>query len=191
MRDPGSDMGIAAFARRFQMTLHIISAEPSDAAVIALLGRITFAETFGHLFYSHRDDLRAYLDKTFDAGKIWCSLGKPENTYWLAYQNKLPVGYAKLKYPSAPPGKPGRDAAQLQKIYLLREFLGEGIGHALLTQLLEAACRLAPLIWLDVLWQNERAIGFYTTFGFTAIGDDAYTIGAQRFRFRQMARSLP
>ena len=106
------------------MTLDVIRAGPSEASVVALLGRITFGETFGHLFHDHREDLRTYLDATFDVAKIERSLGKPENTCWLACRNELPAGYAKLKYPSAPPGKPGRDAAQLQKIYVLREFLG-------------------------------------------------------------------
>jgi len=173
------------------MTLDILCAERFDAAIVALFGRITFAETFGHMFQGHRNDLRTYLDKTFDTGKVRCSLGKPENTYWLAYQNKLPVGYAKPKSPSAPPGGPGCEAAQLQKIYVLREFLSDGIGRALVAPLLEAASRLSPLIWPDVLCQNERAVGFYTTFGFATIRDNTYTIGVQRFHFRLTARPLP
>ena len=191
MRETGSDIRVTAFARWLHMTLEILCAKPFDAATVALLGRITFAKTFGHMFLGHRDDLRTYLAKTFDAGKIRCSLGKPEITYWLAYRNRLPVGYAKLKFPSAPPGEPGCDAAQRQKIYVLREFLGDGIGRALAAPLLEAAARLSPFIWLGVLGQNERAIGFYTTCGFAMIGDDTYTIGAQRFLFRLMARPLP
>jgi diamine N-acetyltransferase len=186
--EAGSKIRATAIARRFHMTLDIVRAEPSDVAAVALLGRITFAETFGHLFHRHRDDLRTYLDATFDVAKTERSLGKPENTYWLACRNELPIGYAKLKHPSAPPGKPGRDAAQLQKIYVLREFLGTGVGRALRAPMLHAATHLAPLIWLDVLSQNERAIGFYTTFGFAAIGDDTSTIGPQQFLFHLMAR---
>jgi diamine N-acetyltransferase len=139
------------------MALDIIRAKPSDAAAVAPLGRITFAETFGDLFSDHRDDRRSYLDATFDVAKIERSLGKPENLYWLAQRNELPVGYAKLKYPSAPPGKPGRDAAQLQKIYVLRKFHGDGIGRALMASIRQAS-HLASLIWLAVLSQNERAI---------------------------------
>lgn len=184
----GSKIRANAIDRRFHMTLEIIRAEPSDAAAVALLGGITFAETFGHLFNDHRDDLRTYLDATFDVAKIGGSLGKPQTTYWLARRNELPVGYAKLKYPSAPPGKLGRVGAQLQKIYVLRDFLGNGIGRALMAPMLHAS-RVASLIWLDVLSVNERAIGFYTTLGFAVIGADAYTIGAQRFAFHLMAKS--
>jgi len=50
--------------------LQIRIAEPKDAEIVALLARITFAETFGYLFEQHKDDLRAYLDQTFAVNKI-------------------------------------------------------------------------------------------------------------------------
>ena len=79
----------------------IRAACPKDAEILALLGRLTFSETFGYLFRDHPDDLRAYLDTTFGVEKIRRSLGKTENAYWLASIRSLPVGYAKLKHPSA------------------------------------------------------------------------------------------
>jgi hypothetical protein len=98
------------------MEPEIRRAIPGDAKVVALLGRITFRETFGHLFLDHRDELRAYLDATFDVGKIGRSVCKPENAYWLAFVAGLPVGYAKLKHPSAPTDQGDQNAVQLQKI---------------------------------------------------------------------------
>lgn len=160
-----------------------------DAASLALLGRITFAETFGYLFRDHPGDLRAYLDATFAAAKIARSLGKPENTYWLALRDGLPVGYAKLKHPSPFPGNPaGTATAQLQKIYVLREFFGLRLGRGLMRDVIDAAAARASCLWLDVLEENERAIGFYEKHGFAQAGEDTYAIGAQHFRFRLMAR---
>jgi diamine N-acetyltransferase len=172
------------------MTAEIRPATPEDAVIVALLGRITFAETFAHLFRSHPAELRAYLDRTFGVAKIATSLGKPENAYWLALWDCLPVGYAKLKHSSAPSGQAGKDAAQLQKIYVLNDFLGERIGEGLLRQVLPEARRRAPALWLDVLHENERAIGFYKKHGFAVTGEDAYTIGAQTFRFLLMSARL-
>ena len=119
-------------------------AEAVDTAVVALLGRITFGETFGHLFRDHQDDLRDYLDRTFDVAKIERSLGTPENAYWLAFSAGLPVGYAKLKRPSTPPMMAGQHAAQLQKIYVLHQVLGQRIGRALLGQAMCEAAARAP-----------------------------------------------
>jgi len=163
-------------------------ADDRDAATVALLGRLTFAETFGYLFRAYPRDLRAYLDATFGVAKIADSLRKLENAYWLAFVHGLPVGYAKLKHPSPPPGRDALDAAQLQRIYVLREFLGAGIGHDLLAPLMEEGAARSALLWLDVLRENARAIQFYERHGFAAIGADTYTIGAQTFLFTLMAR---
>jgi diamine N-acetyltransferase len=154
------------------MAAAIRRANPADATTVASLGRITFAETFGHLFRHHGGDLRAYLDATFDVAKIEASLGKPHNAYWLAFLDRLPIGYAKLKHRSSPPGKPGQCAVQLQKIYVLRDYLGRRIGDELLGPVVREALAQAPLLWLDVLRENDRAIAFYTRHGFVVSGED-------------------
>jgi hypothetical protein len=57
------------------------------------------------------------------------SLAKPENAYWLALWEGLPVGYAKLKH-RFPLSATAQSAAQLQRICVLGEFIGHGIGRA-------------------------------------------------------------
>lgn len=170
------------------MSLHIRRAHRNDAELIALLGRITFAETFGYLFTDHPDDLTAYLDRTFAVVKLRASLEQGHNAYWIALQEALPVGYAKLKYPSPAAVVPDAAPAQLQKIYVLREFMGRGIGRPLLRAVLEyAEERAVTAVWLDVLEENTRAIRFYEREGFTKAGTDTYAIGVQTFSFHLMA----
>ena len=94
----------------------------------------------------------------------------------------------KLKHPSTPSGEAGKNAAQLQKIYVLNEFLGERVGEALLRQVLPEAKRRAPTLWLDVLHENERAISFYRKHGFAVTGEDTYRIGSQTFLFDLMGK---
>ncbi|MBK9734414.1 MAG: hypothetical protein IPO92_05360 [Saprospiraceae bacterium] len=55
--------------------IEIRRAKINEAACISLLGRITFSETFGHLF-SDKQDLLNYLDQTFSVDKIENSLTK-------------------------------------------------------------------------------------------------------------------
>jgi diamine N-acetyltransferase len=88
------------------------------------------------------------------------------------------VGEAQVSFRAIRSGQ--EDAAQLQKIYVLAEFVGERIGEALLRQGLPEARRRAPTLWLDVLHENKRAIGFYKKHGFAVTGEDTYTIGSQR-----------
>ena len=60
-------------------------AKKEDAHLIALLGRITFTETFGH-FLRARDqkDLIDYYNLTFSVQKIEDGIKKPNNIFWIA-----------------------------------------------------------------------------------------------------------
>lgn len=165
-------------------------AHAADAQIIALLGRITFSETFGHLFEDH-SDLLEYFGRTFSVDKIENSLKKKNNVYWLAMADKLPVGYAKLKLSSACQFLESDHSCQLQKIYVLKDFLSLKIGLGLQEELLAKAKESgASHIWLSVLNENERAIQFYIKNGFDKIGEHEFSIGKEDFNFTAMAKAL-
>ena len=94
--------------------LAIRQATTADAPTIALLGRITFSETFGHLF-EDKNDLLEYHQRTFSVDKINGSLQKEQNIFWLAFYQKLPVSYAKLKLNSTSAFITKPQVCQLQK----------------------------------------------------------------------------
>ncbi|MCV6630105.1 MAG: GNAT family N-acetyltransferase [Flavobacteriaceae bacterium] len=170
--------------------LEIRLASLEDASHIALLGRITFEETFGHHF-KDRQDLLDYFDRTFSVSKIQKSIAKPNTVFWLALVDDLPVGYAKLKLHSPCEGVAKNAQCQLQKIYVLKDFLSMKIGLSLQNQLLEKARELAfENIWLSVLHSNHRAISFYQKNGFKQIGTHQYSIGKEDFDFWYMAKKL-
>ncbi|MEM9078457.1 MAG: GNAT family N-acetyltransferase [Bacteroidota bacterium] len=168
----------------------VVKATLDEATIIALLARVTFTETFGH-FFSDRNDLLNYLENTFNVSKIEQSLAKSNNVFWLAYVNQLPVGYAKLKIDSPSPFLEEKKVSQLQKIYVLKDFLSQKVGFALQDALLQEAKLLGrEHIWLSVLEENKRAIGFYLKNDFTLIGKHNFQIGKEQFEFQAMAKSL-
>ncbi len=173
------------------MTITLRKAYPEDAAIIALLGRLTFRETFGALFVGREDELQTYLNQTFSVSKIASSMVKPQNHYWLALLDELPVGYAKHKYPSANPLVNAPKPAQLQKIYVLSEFIAHRIGHALLDAVIQAAVAAhIRVMWLTVLDSNDRAIRFYERHGWTSAGTANFAIGTQDFSFLVMRTEI-
>ena len=170
--------------------MEIRKATYSDAVTIALLGRFTFTETFGHLFRDPQD-LLEYLDRTFNVEKLSKSIDKPNNRYWLAFIDNLPVGYAKLKLNSPSTFLETDDVCQLQKIYVLKDFLSRKVGLALQSKLLEKAKKLGyDKIWLSVLKDNQRAIKFYQKNGFRFIGEHDFQIGKEHFNFQAMSKEL-
>ena len=165
-------------------------AEKKDAEYIALLARITFTETFGH-FFRDRQDLLNYYDSTFSVEKIERSISKSNNIYWISFLDRLPVGYAKLKLNSKSEFIESENICQLQKIYVLKDFLSMKIGLELQNLLLEKAKELEfEKIWLSVLNSNERALNFYKKNGFEKIGNHDFQIGKENFDFMAMKKEL-
>nr|WP_297912610.1 GNAT family N-acetyltransferase [uncultured Allomuricauda sp.] len=165
-------------------------AKKEDAIAIALLGRTTFSEAFGGLF-SDRDDLKRYLDQTFAVDKIEKSLGKSNNRYWIASVDRLPVGYAKLKIRSPSAFVEGNDTSQLQKIYVLQDFLEMKIGRRLQDILMKNAQNSGSRhIWLSVYEANKRAIRFYEKNDFRPVGKHQFRIGKLSFNFKVMCKSF-
>lgn len=165
-------------------------ATQKDATYISLLGRITFSETFGHLF-NDKNDLHSYLEDTFSVAKIRSSLTKENNVFWIAYFNELPVGYAKLKKHSPLKAYPNKKVAQLQKIYVLKDFLAHKIGSRLQDALFEEVKNIqAEVLWLAVLQENERAIRFYEKNLFVKHDLFYFSIGKEDFTFDVMVKEF-
>ncbi|MDR6300968.1 GNAT family N-acetyltransferase [Mesonia maritima] len=170
--------------------IEIRQANKKDAKSIALLGRTTFSETFAH-YFTYEQDLLDYLDATFSLDKIENSINKPNNKYWIATVNNLPVGYAKLKLNSASDFTLAKQVCQLQKIYVLKDFLSIKIGGELQHHLLKKAKQLEfKEIWLSVLKENIRAINFYNKSGFKKTGEHDFQIGRKNFWFFVMQKHL-
>nr|WP_321356408.1 GNAT family N-acetyltransferase [uncultured Draconibacterium sp.] len=163
--------------------IQIRKATIEDARYIALLGRVTFAETFAEYFRDEQD-LFDYHEQTFSVSKITTSLEKENNCYWIAFWNELPVGYAKLKVFSATEFIETEEVAQLQKIYVLKEFLNKNVGKLLMSELMMSFnASDKSHIWLSVLKTNERAIKFYNKNKFEQVGEHLFQIGKEVFDF--------
>ncbi|MEP3209142.1 MAG: GNAT family N-acetyltransferase [Maribacter sp.] len=162
----------------------------SDAEYISLLGRVTFSETFGALFRD-KQDLLLYYERTFSVQKIRNSIANANNAFWIAFVNELPVGYAKLKLKSGSPFINSNEVSQLQKIYVLKDFISLKIGRELQNSVLAKAIEnKSEYIWLSVLESNNRAIAFYKKNDFSQVGNHDFQIGKEGFSFIVMSRIL-
>ncbi|KFF75118.1 hypothetical protein HX13_07785 [Chryseobacterium sp. P1-3] len=166
----------------------IRTATTEDAPQIALLGRVTFTETFSEYFRDPQD-LFHYFEKTFNVAKIRNSIENANNKFWIAHWNDLPIGYAKLKVHSPSPFIDVSTVSQLQKIYVLKEFLDKRAGKILMEKLMSSFNDSAQThIWLSVLNSNERAINFYYKNGFSKVGEHQFTIGKETFDFFALSK---
>jgi diamine N-acetyltransferase len=170
--------------------LQIRKASIEDAPLISLLARITFTETFGFCFRDNQDLLN-YFDKTFPVSKISSGIAKENNVFWIAFWDDLPIGYAKLKKKSKSDFIHSDNVSQLQKIYVLKDFISRKIGYQLLLEIFEEVKKLnASFLWLSVWDNNERAISFYRKSGFVETGKHTFDIGKENFVFTNMKKEI-
>ena len=146
----------------------------------------SFRKTFEYLFRS-KEELFEYLEHTYDPVKLTKSLKKENNLYLLTFADGQAAGFAKVKKHSLNDQIESGAQMELQKIYVLPEWQGYGIGTSLMKEVRNIAREIYPdYIWLDTHVSNEAAIRLYETNGYKKIGTCAYTIGTQTFDYYLM-----
>lgn len=162
-------------------------ASAADIEVLSALSRDTFVETFGHCYAP--DDLKRYLDTTYDPVRYAAQLEEQGCAAWLLEDGGKAIGYVmagpcKLPHPDAQPGD-----MELMRLYVRREHQNGGLGLQLFEVAMAWIAANAPRsCWLGVWSENLGAQRFYQRHGFQRVGDYLYEVGAARdleFIFRR------
>ena len=141
-------------------TLFILKATHVDLLTLQSIGKQTFFETFADT--NTPEDMQKYLNATFDTVKLSNELTNPHSEFYLAYINKEVAGYLKVNYLQAQTELKDEKAFEIERIYVLKEFLGKQVGQALYNKALQLAKdRKATYLWLGVWENNARALAFY------------------------------
>ncbi|MDQ3907124.1 MAG: GNAT family N-acetyltransferase [Acidobacteriota bacterium] len=148
-----------------------------DAGLLAELGARTFSETFAA--DNTPEDMAAYLASSFTHARQAAELADDASTFFVAEVGGIAAGYAKLRAGEPEEGIEGAKPVELVRLYVSREWLGRGVGQALMRACMEGA-RMAghETIWLGVWERNGRARAFYSKWGFRAVGEHVFQLGS-------------
>jgi len=172
------------------MNITVRKATTTDAATVALIARITFREAFGHI-WTNKAVLKNYLATTFSVSKIKRSIQKENNVFWVAFADDLPVAYAKLKKCSPYENLSDTMPAQLQKIYVLNDFIGYTIGEKIQNEIFaEVKTHNIKTLWLAVWDGNDKAIRFYEKHGFHKETKYHYDFESMSFDYEVMVKNF-
>ena len=147
-----------------------------DADILADFSRQKFYETFASM--NTPENMAVYLNEAFAPEKIRAELANPDSAFYFLYADEKLAGYLKLN--EAPAQTDVRDAQSLEieRIYVSKDFQGEGLGRYLLEKATSIAMRREKkYIWLGVWEKNEKALRFYKRNGFYPIGAHVFMIG--------------
>ena len=159
------------------MEIRICTPEMADD--LQYICRKTFYETFSE--QNSEEDMREYLDETYDRDRLSEELADPESVTYIAYENGEPAGYLKLNTGDAQTEEGYDGTLEVQRIYVSKEVKGSGIGSRFMS-IAEDHAREHGLgsIWLGVWEHNDPAIAFYRSKGFEKFSEHVFVVGNDR-----------
>jgi ribosomal protein S18 acetylase RimI-like enzyme len=154
----------------------IRAASESDVKKISFLGARTFADTYAE--ENKSENTKKYIECNFSEEKILQDFNLGSVIYLLGEINGETIGYIKLNQGHTEPSVFAKNPIELEKIYLHKNFHGQGFGK----QLMDEAIRLAQSfghdkLWLGVWENNTKAIQFYKSYGFVLTGEHVFMYG--------------
>lgn len=170
-------------------SLHIQTATADDATLIAAISRETFYDSFAA--QNKAADMQLFLDTQFTTEKLIAEVYDPLNTFFIVYVDQQPAGYCKMR-----PGVHAQmdkviDSMEICRFYARKNWIGKGIGSNMMQHALTYATNLnKKKVWLGVWEKNQRAIDFYTAFGFSKFGEHDFLLGTDLQRDWLMEKEI-
>ena len=115
----------------------IRSAESEDAGLLAELGARTFDQTFAA--DNTQEDMNAYITASFGVAQQRAELADPASNFLIAEVDGVAAGYAQLHDGAPADCVTGPQTVELTRLYVLDEWLGRGVGPALMSACLDQA----------------------------------------------------
>lgn len=158
--------------------INIRQAAVEDAKALTDLAYTTFWDAFAHHPKNAPDDLNHYMRQAFNVEQIATELVDEKSIFLIAEIEGEPAGYAKIILDAIEPGITADRPVELNRLYSHQQFLGKGIGQALMDACFARAKNEGrDVMWLGVWEFNPRAQRFYEKNGFRVVGSHVFQLG--------------
>lgn len=148
----------------------------ADAELLAELGARTFFETFAST--NTDEDMHQYLLESFNKEQQTAELQDSRISALIAESKQGVAGYAMLQTGPPPNTEIMENPIELVRLYVSKEWIGQGVGAKLMQASLDEARRLGhETLWLGVWEHNDRARSFYHKWGFEEFGEHIFQLG--------------
>ncbi|MEM9361749.1 MAG: GNAT family N-acetyltransferase [Bacteroidota bacterium] len=148
-----------------------------DLAELREIAMLTFEETFAP--DNTTEDMVKYLQDGFSTEKLKAELMDSNAQFYFASHHEKAIGYLKINTGESQTEIKDKNALEIERIYVLKEFQGKKIGQLLYDKAMEIAkAKKVEYIWLGVWEKNPRAIRFYEKNGFAEFGQHLFQLGS-------------
>lgn len=152
-------------------------AAPSDALNLSQLSEKTFRDAFAQ--FNQKEDFENYVTRSFTENQILLEILDKASTFFIAKLKDQWIGYAKLCFSHPPECVKSLPSIELCRLYTMQEYLGLGIGPALMNACTKfARNKGCKSIWLGSWKKNHRGNAFYEKIQFEIIGTKTFALGS-------------
>ena len=158
------------------VNISLIRATINDIDQLQQVSRQTFYETFSPV--NTEENMRKYLDEELSTEKLTDELINNDSEFYFAKLENNVIGYLKLNFGKSQTEIKDDNCIELERIYILKEFHGKGVGQLLYDQAVQIAKqRNVDYMWLGVWEKNFRARNFYQKNGLVDFDKHIFKLG--------------
>jgi diamine N-acetyltransferase len=171
-------------------SIEIRKVEMSDIKELKIIAKQTFLETFAAV--NSEENMKVYLEQGFSNEKLTAELQNDDSEFYFASEGEKIIGYLKINTgPSQTELEKDSNSIEIERIYVLNQFHGKGVGQLLLEKAIAIAkIQNVKFVWLGVWEENTRAISFYKKNGFVAFDKHIFKLGSEEQTDILMKRSV-
>lgn len=161
--------------------ISIKKAKKEDLKTLAEVGKKAF-------YVPHKDVIPAeimssYLSDSFSEETLLSEINNPNFKFYLLFKEDVLAGFSKIITNTVNENINEKNVTKMERLYLLEEFYGFGLGKKLFKHNLKLAKENNQKgIWLYVWIKNYRAIDFYHKMGFKKIAPYDFPISETETR---------
>jgi ribosomal protein S18 acetylase RimI-like enzyme len=157
-------------------TISLEKISVSDVEWLQEISKQTFIETFAAV--NTEANMTKYLEESLSIPTLTDELMTAGSEFYFAKIEDKIVGYLKLNFGNAQTESMGDNSIEIERIYVLNAFLGQGIGQFMLDQAIEIAHqKQLKFLWLGVWEENHRALNFYKKNGLVEFDKHNFILG--------------
>ena len=140
------------------------------------IAKRTFIETYSSS--NSEENITDYLENKFSTEALETELNdKNSEFYFSEFHGKI-IGYLKVNTGKSQSVIINKNALEIERIYVLKEFYGKKFGQNLYKKAIKLAKeKNAEFVWLSVWEENPRAIRFYEKNGFVPFDKHIFKLG--------------
>lgn len=163
--------------------------EFSEVEALQKISRQTFFETFAEV--NSQENMNKYLNENLSLEQLVSELNNPNSEFYFAMLEGSVIGYLKINCNDAQTENKQNDSLEIERIYVLREYLGKKVGQLLFDKAVAIGKEKGKTyVWLGVWEENHRALQFYEKNGFTVFGKHDFVLGDDVQTDLMMKRSI-